>query len=237
MFPKLAFLVIVLGVFGSSLLAMRQSRLQAYSELAQTQLRIRQQDEHLLNVRSRIAQAVAPTNVQRLAANVGPLKPLVPERTFTPTYAGRIPTEAEPRIVPQPRTVRAEPTFAANTPAPAPGRGSARVEPASSKRPTARPDANQTPTTKAPAAKTPATKAPARTGSAKAPASRDRVAAGSSAKAPTKAPAKTAAQTRAAQPKGQTASAKPKSDPKPAQRPMQKVALGDARSPGAEPRP
>lgn len=223
MFPKLAFLVIVLGVFGSSLLAMRQSRLQAYSELAQTQLRIRQQDEHLLNVRSRIAQAVAPTNVQRLAANVGPLKPLVPERTFTPTYAGRIPTEAEPRIVPQPRTLRSEPVIAANTPAPGSGRGAARVEPASTKLRTPKAPAPKAPAAKAPASKpepAAAKSTPARTGSAKSPAPRDRVA---SAQAGTKS-----------QPKSVSAS---KSDPKPAQRPMQKVALGDTRTPGAEHRP
>jgi hypothetical protein len=248
-FPKLAFLVIVLGVFGSSLLAMRQSRLQAYSELAQTQLRIRQQDEHLLNVRSRIAQAVAPTNVQRLAANVGPLKPLVPERTFTPTYAGTIPTEAEPRIVPQPRAVRSAPAIASNTPAPG-----ARVAPAAGKAPAGKAPAGKTPAAKParkpepPVVKPASTKAPAaRTGAGKPAPTRDRVA--SAAKSPSKPTAKPATQaaakpaTQAAAKSGAKAPTRSasaptaKSDPKSAQRPMQKVALGDSRSPGAEHRP
>jgi hypothetical protein len=47
------------------------------SELAQTQLRIQQEDERLWVLRARIAERITPSEVERLAADVGPLRPLV----------------------------------------------------------------------------------------------------------------------------------------------------------------
>jgi len=77
-FPKLVAVVVALGACGCTLLALRQSRLQVASEIAQTQIRINQEDERLWVLRARIAERVTPEQVERLAADVGPLRPLVP---------------------------------------------------------------------------------------------------------------------------------------------------------------
>jgi len=73
---KLALIVIALGACACTLLAMRQSRLQVASELTQTQLRINAADERLWSLRVRIAAEVAPQHIQRLATELGELRPL-----------------------------------------------------------------------------------------------------------------------------------------------------------------
>lgn len=78
MFGKVVLLVLTLGTCGCALLSLRQSRLQAASELVQIQLRIRQHDEHLWKLRSRIAASVTPDHVREMAAAIGPLRPLRP---------------------------------------------------------------------------------------------------------------------------------------------------------------
>lgn len=78
MFPKLVAVVVALGACGCTLLALRQSRLQVASEIAQTQIRINQEDERLWVLRAKIAERVTPEQVERMAADVGPLRPLVP---------------------------------------------------------------------------------------------------------------------------------------------------------------
>lgn len=60
MFAKLCAVILALGVVACSLLALRQSRLQAASELTQSQLRIQRLDERLWALRSEIASRVAP---------------------------------------------------------------------------------------------------------------------------------------------------------------------------------
>src|SRR5207237_9800977 len=76
-FAKLVAVVLTLGACGCALLALRQSRLQVASELAQTQLRVQQEDERLWVLRARIAERITPSEVEKLAADVGPLRPLV----------------------------------------------------------------------------------------------------------------------------------------------------------------
>ena len=78
MFAKLVAVVVALGACGCTLLALRQSRLQVASEIAQTQIRINQEDERLWVLRARIAERVTPEQVERMASTVGPLRPLVP---------------------------------------------------------------------------------------------------------------------------------------------------------------
>ena len=78
MFAKLVAVVVALGACGCMLLALRQSRLQVASEIAQTQIRINQEDERLWVLRAAIAERVTPERVEQLAASVGPLRPLVP---------------------------------------------------------------------------------------------------------------------------------------------------------------
>lgn len=77
MFWKLAAAIIALGLFACALLAMRQGRLQAAHEMAQTQLRIRALDEKLYLLRAQIAERVTPQQVRELASDVGPLHPIV----------------------------------------------------------------------------------------------------------------------------------------------------------------
>lgn len=77
MFPKLVAVVVALGACGCTLLALRQSRLQVASEIAQTQIRINREDERLWVLRARIAERVTPEQVERLAEGVE-LRPLVP---------------------------------------------------------------------------------------------------------------------------------------------------------------
>jgi hypothetical protein len=77
-FAKLVAVVVALGACGSTLLALRQSRLQVASEIAQTQIRINQEDERLWVLRAKIAERVTPEQVEQMASTVGPLRPLVP---------------------------------------------------------------------------------------------------------------------------------------------------------------
>ncbi len=77
MFAKCAVLIVAVGACGCALLALRQSRLQVASELARTQLRISSADERLWSLRAKVAAGTAPRNVERLARNLGPLKPIV----------------------------------------------------------------------------------------------------------------------------------------------------------------
>lgn len=77
MFGKLAIMIVALGAFACALLAMRQSRLQAASEIAQAQLRIQKLDDELLRTRSEIARRLAPHELEALTRTVGPLKPII----------------------------------------------------------------------------------------------------------------------------------------------------------------
>ncbi len=77
MFWKLACCIMCMGIFGCSLLAMRQARLQAAHEMAQTQLRIRAADERLFKIRTEIGLEVRPDNVRSLVAGVTSLKPII----------------------------------------------------------------------------------------------------------------------------------------------------------------
>lgn len=88
MFAKLVVLILSLGAIACGLLALRQSRLQAASETAQVQLRISKHDEKLWALRSEIASKVAPQQIERMALDVGPLRPMIPgiPGTFGPLH-------------------------------------------------------------------------------------------------------------------------------------------------------
>ncbi len=77
MFAKLVAVVVALGACGCTLLSMRQSRIQIASEIAQTQIRINQEDERLWVLRARIAEQVTPAQVEQMAGSVAALRPLV----------------------------------------------------------------------------------------------------------------------------------------------------------------
>ncbi len=78
MFGKLALVILVFGGSAVYLLAARQSRMQVASELAQAQLRINAADERLVELRTRIAERVTPEQVERMAAEIGGLAPMIP---------------------------------------------------------------------------------------------------------------------------------------------------------------
>ena len=105
MLVKCGMVVLAIGATACGLLTIRQSRLQAASELAQAQLRISTSDEKLWALRSQIAERVTPGNVERMAASVGPLKPIAAPPMLTPDQV--IPGLAEVEGVPgAPRRVR-----------------------------------------------------------------------------------------------------------------------------------
>lgn len=79
MFAKLCCVVVAVGAFGCALLAMRQGRLQAASELTQTQLRISNLDRGLWDLRAKIAERTTPTAIEKLAVGLGPLRPMIPD--------------------------------------------------------------------------------------------------------------------------------------------------------------
>lgn len=122
MFWKLVVCLLAIGVMGCSLLAMRQARLQAAHELAQTQLRIRGCDERLFKLRTQIGAMVRPEDVRSLVSGMATLKPLMPLPTSRPASQERsaAPSDADPtleRTDDQPRPPAADPNGK-----PAPGR-------------------------------------------------------------------------------------------------------------------
>lgn len=74
MFAKIAFVTLSIGVCACTLLALRQSRLQAANELAEARLRVRAIDERVSLVRAEIARAVTPSEVERMADESGDLR-------------------------------------------------------------------------------------------------------------------------------------------------------------------
>lgn len=76
MFAKLAAIIIALGIVGCTVLALRQQRLQAAHELAESQLRIRRSDEQLWLLRTQIAHRLNPEAIRDMATAVGPHRPI-----------------------------------------------------------------------------------------------------------------------------------------------------------------
>ncbi len=79
MFAKLLVIILSLGACACVLLAARHARIHAAHDLAEARLRIVQRDRELWKARARIAARVTPERVQRLAANLIPLRPIVPD--------------------------------------------------------------------------------------------------------------------------------------------------------------
>lgn len=79
MFAKICCVIVAVGAFGCALLALRQGRLQAASELTQAQLRISKLDHRLWTLRAEIAEATTPTAIERMAAGMGQFRPMVPD--------------------------------------------------------------------------------------------------------------------------------------------------------------
>ncbi|MBS0191266.1 MAG: hypothetical protein U0573_15670 [Phycisphaerales bacterium] len=74
---KLCLVVLSIGLCALSMLAMRQARLQAAHEVAQTQLRIQRADERLWKIRADIAALSNPSRIRELAGAIGPMHALI----------------------------------------------------------------------------------------------------------------------------------------------------------------
>lgn len=74
---KLGLVVLSIGVCALGMLAMRQARLQAAHEVAQTQLRIQRADERLWKLRADIAALSNPSRIRELAGALGPMHALI----------------------------------------------------------------------------------------------------------------------------------------------------------------
>lgn len=80
MFAKLAALIVSIGIVACILLGIRQSRILAAAETAQTQRRVAEHDRTLWRLRLEIASRVTPERVEGEAVAFGMLKPLSNER-------------------------------------------------------------------------------------------------------------------------------------------------------------
>ncbi len=67
MFVKLGVLILVFGSCSGGVLAMRQSRLQAAHELAESRLRVREHEQRLRELRAQIAALSNPDTVRAMA--------------------------------------------------------------------------------------------------------------------------------------------------------------------------
>lgn len=117
MFAKLVVVVIALGACACGLLAMRQSRLQAASELAQVQLRISKLDQELWDLRSEIAGRVTPQHIERMALDVGPLRPMIPglPPVMEVLANGQVAALEQSRLLPSDRLPRSKPAKSASS--------------------------------------------------------------------------------------------------------------------------
>lgn len=96
MFGKSVLLIVAVGLSGAGLLALRQARIQAASELAAARLQIAGIERELQRVRAQIADRIAPAEVaamidrsQQLASVVGP-RIEGPAEPFVPAWHGEI---------------------------------------------------------------------------------------------------------------------------------------------------
>lgn len=106
MLPKLACIILAAGACACALLAMRQSRLQVVSSLAQTQLKIHADDERLWLLRAQIASRVTPQAIEKMARSLGPMKPII---DAPPTRVAFVPSapEGSPDFIGPPRPPKA----------------------------------------------------------------------------------------------------------------------------------
>lgn len=79
MFAKLILVIVALALLGCALLGIRQSRMQAAHDLAQTRLKIAELDAELWMLRAEIAERVTPSRIRAMADAIGPIEPVTPE--------------------------------------------------------------------------------------------------------------------------------------------------------------
>ena len=80
MFAKIAVLIVSIGIVACALLGIRQGRILAAAETAQTQRRVAEHDRTLWRLRIEIASRVTPEAVESKSLAFGTLKSLNSER-------------------------------------------------------------------------------------------------------------------------------------------------------------
>jgi cell division protein FtsL len=93
-FGKIVAMIVALGLCAAVLLTVRQLRTQASHELAQTRLRIMEQENELRRLKTQIAARVSPEHVKAMAARLGSLKPIMSDLTPAPALSARGPEHA-----------------------------------------------------------------------------------------------------------------------------------------------
>jgi cell division protein FtsL len=75
-FGRCVAMIVAIGLCAATLLTIRQLRTQAAHELAQTRLRVMEQENEMRRLKAQIATKVTPDNVKAMAARAGALKPI-----------------------------------------------------------------------------------------------------------------------------------------------------------------
>lgn len=76
MFAKLLILILAGSLTAASLLTIRQQRIQAGHDMIQAFDRARAQEEQLWRMRTAIAAHLLPSEIERMASDLGPLVPI-----------------------------------------------------------------------------------------------------------------------------------------------------------------
>lgn len=110
MVAKVFFVILCGAAISSGMLAMRQQRIQAASDMVRAIARAEEHDRTLWGVRGQIARATAPNEVLVLASALGPMLP-IPRELCEPVTAtasnSPAPKPAAPRSKPPtPRVLR-----------------------------------------------------------------------------------------------------------------------------------
>ena len=84
LFAKLVGVLLAAGACGCALLAVRQARMQAAHELAESRLRILELEQRLQLVRAEVAAHLHPEEIEQLAAHSGRFRPLAATRDTPP---------------------------------------------------------------------------------------------------------------------------------------------------------
>lgn len=92
MFAKLVVVILCLGAVAATLLALRQQRIQAMHELAESRLRLRAADERLWLLRAEIARRLAPEELEARIASAGGMVPAGQAPALRPALDGVTPT-------------------------------------------------------------------------------------------------------------------------------------------------
>jgi hypothetical protein len=94
-FGRVVAMIVAIGLCAGALLTVRQLRTQAAHELAQTRLRIMEQENDLRRLKTQIAAKVSPESVKAMAGRIGTLKPIMLDAPGGATLSAAPPANPE----------------------------------------------------------------------------------------------------------------------------------------------